>query len=265
LIEVNCAAVPKDLLESELFGYEPGAFTGASRRQRGLIEQAGGGTLFLDEIGELAIDLQAKVLRAIEERTIRRLGGGQEIQVDLQIITATNQDLDVAVEAGRFRNDLYHRLNVFRLVLPPLRERKEDLDELVPHLIAEFNSKARKSVKVVPLPVWEALRNHHWPGNVRELRNVIERGVLLANTEGFPVEWLQLGAPKPPSEIPSPDADGLWLPLDGSLGLEDMDRVIIETALRRHHYNLAAAARALHATRETVRYRVQKYGIKIPR
>jgi two-component system response regulator AtoC len=264
LVELNCAALPRDLLESELFGHEPGAFTGAKGRRRGLLEQAHGGTLFLDEIGEMDIDLQSKLLKAIEDKRIRRLGGDQEIEVDIQIIAASNRDLAGRVKEGGFRGDLYHRLNVFRIHLPPLRERKEDLDDLLPVFIAEFNGKANKHVKVVPEQVRKQLYAHAWPGNARELRNVVERGVLFSDSEVFPEQWLQLGGPAIASSAPAIEMEGdrLCLPLDGSMALDEMDRYIIQTALERNHFNVTATARALGTTRETLRYRVQKYGLK---
>ncbi len=264
LVELNCAALPRELLESELFGHEAGAFTGATGRHRGLIEQADGGTLFLDEIGEMPADLQAKLLKAIEDHKFRRLGSEREISVDVQVLAASHRDLETMVREGTFRNDLYHRLSVFRLNLPPLRTVKEDLDELVPLFIAELNAKAGKQVKIVPEKVWRELRAHDWPGNVRELRNVVERCVLFADGPLFPAQWLQL----PGREHPAPPAmgdstqDGLFIPLDGSMDLDDMDRYIIETTLTRHLGNVTGAARALGTTRETLRYRVRKYGLK---
>jgi DNA-binding NtrC family response regulator len=262
LVELNCAALPRELLESELFGHEPGAFTGAKGRRRGLLEQAHGGTLFLDEIGELEPELQAKLLKAIEDQRIRRLGGETEISIDAQIVAASNRDLAAGVAEGSFRGDLYHRLSVFRLHLPPLRERKEDLEDLVPLFVAQFNAKAGRAVKVIPEPVWSRLRAHRWPGNVRELRNVVERCVLFAESEVLPEQWLQLDRPQ--AAVPSPaEEDGrLCLPLDGSMALEEMDRYIIQNALERAHHNVTAAARALGTTRETLRYRIQKYGLK---
>jgi two-component system response regulator AtoC len=264
MIEVNCAALPRELLESELFGHEPGAFTGASGRHRGLLEQADGGTLFMDEIGEMPLDLQAKLLKAIEDHKVRRLGGEKEITVDVQIIAASNQNLEQMIREGNFRSDLYHRLNVFRVMLPPLREAREDLDELVPLFVAEYNAKAGRHVKEIPEQVWDKLRAHYWPGNVRELRNVIERCVLFADGPVFPVQWLQLpGQESTASEnAVSESKDRICLPLDGSMALEDMDRFIIKTALERADNNLAAATRALGTTRETLRYRVRKYNLK---
>jgi len=264
-VEVNCVALPRDLLESELFGHEQGAFTGAKGPHRGLMEQADGGSLFLDEISEMDPALQAKLLTAIESRKVRRLGGEREITVDIQVMAATNRDLVKAVGEGQFRADLYHRLSVFELALPALRERKEDIEELVMAFLAEFNTKAKKRVSRVPPEVMSRLRDYDWPGNVRQLRNVIERCILLSSGDELPAEWLQL-APVP--DAPSPHAravpqGGEWihLPLDGSMALEDMDRHIIQTALERHQYNVMATARALGTTRETLRYRIQKYGL----
>jgi len=277
MIEVNCAALPRELLESELFGHEPGAFTGASGRHRGLLEQADGGTLFMDEIGEMPLDLQAKLLKAIEDHKVRRLGGEKEISVDVQIVAASNRDLEQMAQNGSFRTDLYHRLSVFKVILPPLREAVEDLDELVPLFVAEYNAKAGRQVKNIPDEVWDMLKAHYWPGNVRELRNVIERCVLFSDGTTFPGQWLQL--PRLPHPAGSMDRDqgladininpqakasgqGIYLPLDGSMALDDMDRFIIKTALERADNNLTAAARALGATRETLRYRVRKYNLK---
>jgi DNA-binding NtrC family response regulator len=264
IVELNCAALPRDLLESELFGHEAGSFTGAASRHRGLIEQADGGTLFLDEIGEMPLDLQAKLLKAIEDKRFRRLGSEKEIKVDVQVLAASHRDLASMVEEGLFRKDLYHRLCVFRVTLPPLKEVKEDLFELVPLFIAEFNAKAGKQVKIVPEKVWTELQHYHWPGNVRELRNVVERCVLLSDGPMFPTQWLQLPDPSgADGELESKQSeDGLFIPLDGSMDLDDMDRYIIETTLNRHLGNVTGAARALGTTRETLRYRVRKYGLR---
>ncbi|MDD5277081.1 MAG: sigma-54 dependent transcriptional regulator [Methylovulum sp.] len=264
MIEVNCAALPRELLESELFGHEPGAFTGASGRHRGLLEQADGGTLFMDEIGEMPLDLQAKLLKAMEDHKVRRLGGEKEIRVDVQIVAASNRDLEQMTRAGTFRTDLYHRLSVFRVILPPLRDAVEDLDELVPLFVAEYNAKAGKHVKDIPDEVWDKLKAHYWPGNVRELRNVIERCVLFSDGSEFPGQWLQLPGQQDGDKANRVDGENMiCLPLDGSMALDDMDRFIIKTALERAGNNLTAAARALGATRETLRYRVRKYNLKI--
>ncbi|WP_295886146.1 sigma-54 dependent transcriptional regulator [uncultured Thiohalocapsa sp.] len=271
MIEVNCAALPRDLLESELFGHEAGAFTGAKGRHRGYLEQAHEGTLFLDEIAEMDLDLQTKLLTVLEDRSLRRLGGEKSIDVDVQIIAASNRNLEAQVRAGSFRSDLYHRLSVFRLDLPPLRERLDDLEQLVPALVEEYNARSGRRVRDIPDAVYRRMRAYTWPGNVRELRNVIERAVLLARDEIFPMEWLQLGqgvaAPTDaqPDGGPFVDGDRISIPLDGSMALDDMDRYIIKTALERSRYNVTAAARALGTTRETLRYRIQKYSLKAGR
>jgi DNA-binding NtrC family response regulator len=261
LVEVNCAALPRDLLESELFGHEPGSFTGARGLHRGLLEKADQGTLFLDEVSEMPLELQVKLLKAIEDRSFRRVGGEREIRADVTVVAATNRDIEARVREGSFRGDLYHRLSVFRLELPPLRDRKEDLETLVPLFIGEFNALAGKSVRVVAPSTWRRLERHDWPGNVRELRNAVERCVLFAQNELFPDEWLQLRAGTAEPAPSRAEGDRLCLPLDGSMPLDAMDRCIIETALERNQWNVTRAARALGTTRETLRYRIQKYGL----
>jgi DNA-binding NtrC family response regulator len=267
LVELNCAALPRELMEAELFGHEAGAFTGAKGRRGGLIEQAGGGTLFLDEVGEMELDLQAKLLKAIEDRRVRRVGGDRELEVDVQIIAATNQDLHQRVAEGAFRADLYHRLAVFRLGLPPLRKRKEDLQDLLPVFIGEFNAKSGQRVEAVPSSVWRRLAAYDWPGNVRELRNLVERCVLLADGPEFPERWLHLGDETPaaaaaPDGGASVDGERISLPLDGSMSLNQIERRILSEALSRNDDNVSLTARVLGTTREKLRYRVQKYGLK---
>ena len=279
LVEVNCSALPKDLLESELFGHEAGSFTGAKGRRRGYFEQADGGTLFLDEIAEMPVDLQSKLLKALEEQKFRRVGGDREIQVDVQVIAATNRDLLTSIEEGAFREDLYHRLSVYQLRIPPLRERITDLEQLAPLFIAEFNAKSGKHVSEISDIAWSKLMAHHWPGNVRELRNVIERCVLFSDASELPVEWLHLqpemsSTPTedmPPVQRQAPgivtESQGeqfVRVPLDGSMGLEEMDQFIISSALEQNHYNVTATARMLNTTRDTLRYRINKYNIQLP-
>lgn len=260
LVELNCAAIPKDLLESELFGYEAGAFTGAKKRHRGLLEQADTGTIFLDEIGEMDLDLQGKLLKAVEELRFRRLGSENTVEVDVQIIAATNRDLLQKVKSGEFRQDLYHRLSVMNIHIPPLRERIEDLRDLVPQFVAECNAKTGKHIKTIPESVWEQLETYDWPGNIRELHNIIERCVLLADNEVFPAQWLQL--PDKSGDVSVVKNGGMFIPLDGSLSLQDMEKHILQEALHRSNNNVTAAARMLRATRETMRYRVQKHHLK---
>lgn len=265
LIELNCAALPKDLLESELFGHEAGAYTGATSRHRGLIEQANGGTLFLDEIGEMPLDLQAKLLKAIEDRKIRRIGSESEIAVDIQIIAATNRNLQEDINNGSFRADLYHRLSVFELRLPALRERLQDLHQLVPEIIAEFNLKAGKNVSEISPRIWNMLEHYQWPGNVRELRNVLERCVILSTSSSLPEQWLQLQASTAGSDcISSPDATAcdICFPADGSLGLDEMISEIVQTMLKKYDNNVSEVARVLKTTREKIRYRIEKYQLR---
>ncbi|MGR6872146.1 sigma-54-dependent transcriptional regulator [Pseudomonas sp. HK3] len=265
LIEINCAALPKELLESQLFGHEKGAFTGANERFRGLFEQAHGGTLFLDEIGDMDLDLQAKLLKALEDKKARRIGGEREISFDVQIIAATGVDLGEAMDKGEFRDDLYHRLNVFCVSLPSLAQRKEDLVELVPSIIQEYNKKANKRVTVVTDDVWEQLFNYSWPGNIRELRNVVERSVLLSKDEELPAKWLQLTETcdiddkECTNDVPK---NAITIHLDGSMKLDEMDSFIIQTALEQNDFNVSQTADILGTTRETLRYRIQKYNLK---
>ncbi|MGB5831596.1 MAG: sigma-54 dependent transcriptional regulator [Thiohalocapsa sp.] len=263
MIDVNCAALPREMLESELFGHEAGAFTGAKGRHRGYLEQAHGGTLFLDEIAEMDLDLQTKLLTVLEDRRLRRLGSEKALDVDVQVIAASNRNLEQRVRDGEFRSDLYHRLCVFRLDLPPLRERLDDLHEIVPTLVDEYNARSGSRVRVIPKAVYARMRAYSWPGNVRELRNVVERAVLFARDEVFPIEWMQLGQGLAVSDDDSvgPNVDGnrLIIPLDGSMALDEMDSYIIRTSLERSGNNVTAAARALGTTRETLRYRIQKY------
>ncbi|WP_417805327.1 sigma-54-dependent transcriptional regulator [Thalassospira lucentensis] len=285
-IDINCAAIPKDMLESELFGHEPGAFTGAKGKHRGLMEQADGGTLFLDEIGEMDIGLQAKLLTAIEEQSFRRVGGEQKISVNIQLIAASNRDLRGASDRGEFRSDLYHRISVFELSLPSLHDRKDDIKLIVESLMSEFSRRIGKNVHILPDDVLDRLCAYRWPGNVRELRNVIERSVMLATGPELTAEWLGLpgcpastpSAPSAPSPMapsvasraPSARADAasatdeedvIKLPLDGSLTLEGMEEQIIRTALERQNYNVMGAVRILGTTRETLRYRIRKYNL----
>jgi DNA-binding NtrC family response regulator len=261
LVEVNCAALPRDLVESELFGHEAGAFTGAKSSHRGFMEQASEGTLFLDEIGELDLDLQAKLLKALEDKAIRRVGGERMVPVDVHVVVASNRNLRELVAEKAFRADLYHRLSVFQLDLPPLRDRKADIGEIVDGLIPEFNAIAGKRVKRVPQAVRALLAAYDWPGNVRELRNVVERSVLLSTGEELPAEWLQI-APRGAPATMTAAGDLIFLPLDGSMNFDTMEKLIVEAALQRDGYNVMAAARRLGLTRETLRYRMARHDLQ---
>jgi len=209
----------------------------------------------------MPLELQSKLLKAIEDQSVRRLGSEVETQIDIQIIAASNRNFAQQVNAGQFRSDLFHRLSLFELKLPSLRERKEDLQTLVPVLIKEFNLKSNRQVTKIPQQVWQQLNNHNWPGNVRELRNVIERCVLFAEDENLPLQWLQLDS-LPSTQINTANNDNsLLIPLDGSMNLEAMERYIIETTLQRCNNSTTAAARMLGTSREKLRYRKQKHGL----
>jgi two-component system response regulator AtoC len=261
LVETNCAALPKELLESELFGHEAGAFTGARGRHRGLFEQAAGGTLFLDEISELDMALQAKLLKVVEERRFRRLGGEREIEVDVQVVAASNRDLQARVREGLFREDLLHRLGVLTIELPPLRDRPEDIESLAWLAIEEFSVVAGRVITTVPEEVWIRLREYGWPGNVRELRNVLERSVLLSPGGVLSTRWLGLDAS---GGAPAPAAPGegtLTVRVDGTQTFDEMEVAILTEALRRTRGNVSGAARLLGMSRQTLRYRVEKFGL----
>jgi transcriptional regulator with GAF, ATPase, and Fis domain len=223
-VSVNCAAIPRDLIASELFGHEKGAFTGAVQRRLGRFELAEGGTLFLDEVGELPPETQVALLRVLQEREFERVGGSSMIHTDVRVISATNRDLEAAVAAGTFRSDLYYRLNVFPIVLPPLRERQEDIGLLAEYFIASYARKMGKKISAINKRSLELLHNYPWPGNIRELKNVIERSLILCDTETFSIDesWLS----RQPQEA-KPTA-----PPEFSQALAAHEKEIIETALK---------------------------------
>jgi two-component system response regulator AtoC len=256
-LNVTSSALPETLMESELFGHEKGAFTDAHAAKRGLVEMADGGTLFLDEVGELTPGVQAKLLRFIEEKTFRRLGGTRDLVVDVRIMAATNRDLAAEVAAGRFRADLFYRLRVIPITLPPLRERREDIQPLVKHFVAHFNREFGKKVREIA-PEAEALLNGYaWPGNVRELRNVIERAVLLADGE-------TIGARELPLEVTAPMATAASPTLpDAGVKLDEMERRLLVEALERVHGNQSQAAALLGLSRHQVRTRMKRYGLLV--
>ena len=259
-LAINCAAIPETLLESELFGYEKGAFTDARQQKKGILELASGGTVFLDEIGEMPLALQAKLLRVMEEQAFRRLGGVKDIQVDLRVITATNQDLREAIRQGRFRLDLYYRLNVIQLVIPPLRERKEDVLPLVGHFIVSLNRRFNRQIRGVSPEAANLLLAHDWPGNVREVRNTMERAMVLEESAWVQPANLGIRHDASPGLQPSKTA-GSSLAQEDML-LEQAERSMLLRALEKARWNQSQAARTLGISRDTLRYRMKKFNLK---
>jgi two-component system response regulator AtoC len=259
-LQVNCAALPEHLLESELFGHERGAFTDAHAQKRGLFESAEGGSVMLDEIGDLPPGGQAKLLRLLENKTFRRVGGVQELRCDVRVIAATNVNLEERVEEGRFRSDLFFRLNVVRVVVPALRDHLDDVPTLAAHFIARFNQEMKRRVKGISAQAMELLRGYHWPGNVRELRNVIERAFILhAGADEIRPEHL---APELRKAPPPKRQDKLVQPLsEDGLVLDEVERKLIAEAMERASGNQSKAARLLGVSRDTLRYRLKKHGM----
>ena len=264
-MNITCSALPETLLESELFGHERGAFTDARQQKKGLFEQADQGTVFLDEIGETVSTLQAKLLRFLEEKAFRRLGGSADITVDVRIIAATNRDLEQQVRDGKFREDLYYRLNVLRIAMPPLRERGDDVVRLAEHYAQLFSKDFRKPVRGLTDDAKRALREYSWPGNVRELRNVVERAVLLAESSTLDAaDFGGLTALRHEAAVtPAASLGGVSLPVDG-LRLDDVERELITLALERTRGNQTRAAALLGLHRDQIRYRMEKYGLLKP-
>ena len=264
-IEVNCTAIPDSLLEAELFGYEKGTFTDAKSAKVGLIEAAVGGSLFLDEIGYLKPELQVKLLKVIEEKRVRRLGSTQERPVDVWILAATNNHLEQAVADGAFREDLYFRLNVMTIALPPLRQRGADILLLAEHFLRRFAQRYQRPVPRLTAEAQAALLRYAWPGNVRELAHVMERAVFLGRTEVIRESALALhrshtGAPPGHSQGTSQSRPEIDFPSDG-LVLEEVEKTLIKKALARALGNASQAARLLGISRNTLRYRMEKYGL----
>ena len=258
-IRINCAAIPETLLESELFGHEKGSFTGAIRQKAGRVEEADGGTIFLDEIADMGKPLQAKLLRFLEDGSFTRVGGTEELRVDVRLVAATNRDIAQAIAAGDFREDLYHRLNVVQFQLPPLRERGDDILLLAGHFLKVFRARMNKNVSGISPAAQQKLRTQRWPGNVRELRNVIERALILetdpeiqpSGLPDFSVEArLQKTAPAAPDES-----------LDAAL--ERHEREIIHGALEQNNFSLTRTAERLKLSRHALRYRMQRLNMKI--
>jgi PAS domain S-box-containing protein len=259
-IAINCAAIPETLLESELFGYEKGAFTDARSQKRGIFELADKGTLFLDEIGEIPLMLQAKLLRVLEDQTFRRLGGLKDIVLDLRVVAATNKNLREAVKEGAFRQDLYFRLNVIQILIPPLRERTEDILPLARFFIEHYNRKFKRSIEGVSDGAARMLLSHDWPGNVRELRNAIERSMILEESSLITPPSLPMAISRPESG-PLPIAAPLEIPTDG-LSLEENERSLLAKALEKTNGNQTQAARLLRITRDTLRYKMKKFNLR---
>ena len=257
-VEVECTSIPRELAEAELFGYEKGAFTGASAAKPGLIEAADGGTLFLDEVGELGLDLQAKLLKAIERKQIRRLGSLRERKIHARIIAATNRDLDAAVRAGLFRQDLYYRLKVLTIELPPLRERGEDVVLLANHVLKRLTHKYSLPERRLTETGLDALRRYRWPGNVRELAHVVERALLVSDEKEIDPSTLGIEISSVPIRVGDDGRLDVEFPERG-VDLEEIERQLIERALALTGGNVAEAARKLGIGREALRYRIQKH------
>ena len=255
-VAVNCAAIPESLIESELFGHEKGTFTGAHRQRQGKFEEADGGTLFLDEIASMPLPLQAILLRVLQERRITRLGGSGEIEVDVRVVAASNRDLPQLVKDGRFREDLFYRLNVVAVELPPLRDRRDDVPLLGRAFLQEASARHGREVGSLPPVIVRLLMEYGWPGNVRELANAVERLVLLAEDDGLSVEDL----PAPIRETADSTAAPVRLPAEG-LAWDAMEESLLRQALERASGNRAAAARLLGLSYKTFLYRLEKFGL----
>jgi transcriptional regulator with PAS, ATPase and Fis domain len=252
-VNITCSALPEQLLESELFGHERGAFTDARAQKRGLFETADGGTVFLDEIGEMTPALQSKLLRFLEEKTFKRVGGLNDVRVDVRVVAATNRDLEEEVKTSRFREDLFYRLQVMPIHLPSLRERKGDVLVLAAYFIDRFNLEFRKRVKGLSPAAAETLNAYPWPGNVRELRNAIERAMLLVDRHQLePEDFTTLTRSVSPTQF--------RLPAEG-VNLEEVERQLLTQALERANGNQTQAAQLLGINRDQVRYRIEKFGL----
>jgi len=256
-VKINCAAIMETLLESELFGHEKGAFTGAHRKKEGRIRQAHGGSLFLDEISEMSLAMQVKLLRVLQEREITRVGGEDVIKVDVRVIAATNKDLLQEISTGKFREDLFYRLNVVALNIPPLKERSEDIPLLAQHFLEIFSEKNRKKIKGFTPHAMDQLIKYDWPGNVRELMNAVERGVVLSRSEHLDVEELLLVIKDEKGEKESLSKDFIT----GDLPLEEVEKASILKTLDLSGGNKSEAARRLGITRRTLHKKLKKYGV----
>ena len=267
-VEVNCSAIPSTLLESELFGHEKGAFTDAKERKIGLIERANGGTFFLDEIGDMDFQLQAKILRVLEERCIRRVGGSRKIPVDIRFIAATHKNLDQMLMEHQFREDLYFRLSVIVLELPAMRERGEDVITLAEFFISRFAREYNRDIKGLTPAAADALRNYNWPGNVRELRNTIERAVLIEAEDWVETEHLHLWRRRTADRKSEGEEKRVRIGYDFEIPEEgfsivEFEKVLLARAMQKARYNVSRAARMLGLSRETMRYRIKKHDLNL--
>lgn len=258
-LNITCSALPDTLLETELFGHERGAFTDARQQKRGLLEQADDGTVFLDEIGEMAPALQAKLLRFLEEKAFRRVGGTGDVRVDVRVIAATNRDLEESVKAGKFRDDLFYRLNVLRVEVPPLRARGNDISLLAQYFVDAFAKEFKRGVRGMSRATEAALKSYSWPGNVRELRNLVERAVLLS--EGDRLEPDDFESLHTARARTGAGHGGFDLPAEG-LNLDELEKSLVLQALERTNGNQTRAAALLGLHRDQIRYRVEKFGLK---
>src|SRR5246127_3391320 len=274
-VAINCSAIPETLMEAELFGHERGAFTDAKQMKKGLFETANGGTLFLDEIGELSPLLQAKLLRVLEDQVIRRVGGVRDMQVDVRVIAASNRDLEKAVREGEFRQDLYYRLAILEIFIPPLRDRKEELMPLVDFFIDRYNRRFKKSIRGITDETRRLILTHNWPGNVRELKNTIERGMILEDEPLLRPLYLPFSAGESGGRTVferTSSSDGgqtlpngrilprLYIP-EGGTSLEEMEHAMVELAMRQANGNQTQAARLLDISRDALRYKLKKFGL----
>ncbi len=281
-IALNCAALPEHLLEAELFGFERGAFTGAVQSKPGQLEQAAGGTLFLDEVGEMSLPAQAKFLRVLQEKEFQRLGGTRVLKADARIVAATNRDLEKAMAQNAFREDLFYRLNVFAIHLPPLRDRREDILPLSDAFLSEVGRGLGRAPSGIARDAREKLVEYHWPGNVRELRNILERAAILCDGGLVTADHLALTVPRPAAVSAQPVAAPLPRPASSSTGpagpttpvaapqttptrvgdLKSMERTLIEQALQNARFNKSKAAKALGLTRAQLYVRMKRYGLE---
>ena len=259
-VAVNCAAIPDELIESELFGHEKGAFTGATVRRRGRFELGDGGTLFLDEVGDMSPRTQAKILRVLEEKQFERIGGGEKIHADVRIIAATNRNLPKEVKAGRFRDDLYFRLNVFPIVVPPLRDRKEDIPSITEHFVGEICTEHGKERKKVPRAAMERLMAHTWPGNVRELRNVVERLVILSTSSAIGEDTVQRVLAADSARAETPHA-AVFDQEDFREAVLAFEKEFLTQKLRQNEFNVSRTAEKLGLDRTSIHRKMKQLGI----